>query len=91
MCLEIMLSICRKMPNCPVNELYPCDIEINFNRTNRNNLLVKTQSLQNLISMNVPKEIALNIVELTSNTHEVALLWEKEEEKVKSMKLENNE
>ena len=91
MCLEIMLSICRKMPNCPVNELYPCDIEINFNRTNRNNLLVKTQSLQNLISMNVPKEIALNIVELTSNTHEVALLWEKEEEKMKSMKLENND
>lgn len=90
MCLEIMLNICRKTPNCPVNELYPSDIAINFNRTNRNNLLVKTQSLQTLISMNMPKEIALNIVELTSNTHEVALAWESEIEKARQIAIENS-
>lgn len=74
--LDICLDICKATPNCPVKELYPCDIEINFNRKKNNNLLVKTQSLSTLIAMNMPKEIALNIVGLTANTNEVAKEWE---------------
>lgn len=80
-CLEIALQICHSNPSCPVNELYACDIDINFNRTRNYNMLVKTQSLQTLIGMNMPKEIALNIVGLTGNDHEVALAWEEYDSK----------
>lgn len=95
MVLEVVLNICRKIPNCPVNELYPSDIEINFNRTNRDNLLVKTQSLQTLYNMNMPLETILNITGLTANPHEVAIEWQSriDEENQKRMELmtaENN-
>lgn len=92
MVLEIVLSICRKLHNCPIKELYPCDIDINFNRMNRNNLLVKTQSLSNLINMNMPLEIALNITGLTANPHEVSIEWQHkiDEEKEKSMQMNKN-
>lgn len=80
-CLEIALQICHSNPSCPVNELYACDIDINFNRKRNYNMLVKTQSLQTLIGMNMPKEIALNIVGLTGNDHEVALAWEEYDSK----------
>ena len=76
LCLEVALEICKQKPNCPLNELYVSDIEINFNRTRNNNIMTKTQSLQTLISMDMPYEVALNIVGLTGNTHEVAQLWE---------------
>lgn len=91
MILEIVLNICRKTRNCPIKELYPSDIEINFNRTNRNNLLVKTQSLQNLYSMNMPLEVALNITGLTESPHEVALEWENNINKLKLEDLKNKQ
>ncbi|MEG0552429.1 MAG: phage portal protein, partial [Carnobacterium sp.] len=74
--LEIAISICNKQPDCKINDLYANDIEVNFCRNKNDNLLVKTQSLQTLIGMNVPKETALNIVELTANPHEVAIEWQ---------------
>lgn len=90
MVLEIALSICRKIPKCPVNELYPSDIAINFNRTNRNNLLSKMQSLKYLVDMDMPLETALNIVNVVSNPHEVALEWQKHKDK-KQMELQQKE
>lgn len=86
--LAIVLRICSMTPNCPVKTLFPSDIEINFNRTRSNNILTKTQSLQTLISMNMPKEIALNIVGITGNSHEVAEAWEAEVEKSKQEAME---
>lgn len=91
--LEICIAICEKHPDCPINEIYPCDIEINFNRNKNDNLLVKTQSLQNLIGMNMPKETALNIVGVTANPHEVAAEWEThvEEKENRDLQKENTE
>lgn len=90
MVLELVLNICRKIPNCPVNELYPCDIAINFNRTNRNNLLSKMQSLKYLVDMDMPLETALNIVNVVSNPHEVAIEWQKNKDK-KEISLQKKE
>lgn len=81
--LEICLSICKKTPGCPVNELDASDIKIVFNRSNRDNLLVKMQSLKYGYDMNMPKEPLLNIVGVTSNSHEVAHEWEELDNKVK--------
>lgn len=89
--LDIALTICSMTPKCPVNTLYKSDIEINFNRTRSNNILTKTQALQNLISINVPKEIALNMVGITGNSHEVAMAWEELDAKLKEEAKQNQE
>ena len=70
-------------PKCPVKDLYETDIEINFNRTRSNNLITKTQALQTLNEMDMPEEVALNIVGITSNSHEVARDWVANKEKKK--------
>ncbi|MFR7590222.1 MAG: phage portal protein [Longibaculum sp.] len=74
--LEICLSICKKTPNCPIDEIESSDIDIVFNRSNRDNLLVKMQALKYAYDMKLPKEASLNIVRVTSNSHEIAHQWE---------------
>lgn len=93
--LEICLSICKRTPNCPINDIDSSDIEIVFNRANRDNLLVKMQSLKYAYDMKLPKEAALNIVRVTSNSHEIAHQWEEndkvEEKNIINQKLGTNE
>lgn len=89
--LDVCLEICKKTPNCPVKTLYPCDLDVNFSRKKNNNLLVKTQSLQTLVNMGMPKEVALNIVELTANNHEVAKKWDELVEKKEKTLLQNKQ
>lgn len=79
--LEICLSICKKTPNCPIDEIDSSDIDIVFNRSNRDNLLVKMQALKYAYDMNLPKEASLNIVRVTSNSHEIAHQWEENDKK----------
>lgn len=89
MVLEIVLSICRKIPNCPVDELYLSDIDINFNRINRNNLMSKTQALTYLDDRGMPEELILNIVGLCSNPHEASIAWKENRELKNKKALEN--
>ena len=81
--LELCLTICNKHPECKVNQVDVNDIEITFTFNKSDNLLVKTQSLQTLYGMNFPKETALKIVNVTSDTHEVAQLWESDDKTAK--------
>lgn len=74
--LGICLHICNSHPECKVNDMSVNDIEITFNINKSDNLLVKTQSLQNLHSINMPKDAALGIVGLVGDTYEVARRWE---------------
>ena len=86
--IEICLSICKKTPGCPIDDIDSSDIDIKFNRSNRDNLLVKMQALKYAYDMNMPKEPALNIVNLTSSSHEIAHQWE-EYEKSKEIKVQS--
>lgn len=78
--LKYMFQICRYSNNY-INEIYPSDVEIKYNINMSNNLQVKTQALLNLRSMEVPCEVALNMVGLTNDSHGVAQLWESALEK----------
>lgn len=73
---DAMVAICKVTPDCPVDTITSSDIEITFNSTRSDNLLVKVQSLAQLISINMPKEIALNIVGLVADARETAKLWD---------------
>ena len=86
-CLELILDIC-KLIRTPIKDIYKSDVEINFNRTNRDNLMVKAQSMKYLYDMNMPKEAILTMVGITSSPHEVASAWEKEEEANQNRQLE---
>lgn len=70
--LEIALNICKKDPNCSINKLEVEDVEIQFERNKSNNLLVKTQSLQNLRASQVSPKSALSVVGLWSDPNAVA-------------------
>lgn len=74
--LEIILSICSKLPNCPIDDIYATDVDINFNRNKSDNILSKMQAIKYGYDMNMPKEALLNIVGITANSHEVAHAWE---------------
>lgn len=72
--LKRMLKICKMHKDCPVNELSANEIEIKYNINRSDNLLIKTQSLQNLMAdpVNMPAKIALQICGLTSDPNAVA-------------------
>lgn len=85
--LKYMFQICRYSNNY-INEIYPSDVEIKYNINMSNNLQVKTQALLNLRTMEVPCEVALNMVGLTNDSHGVAQLWEAELEKKQEQETE---
>lgn len=73
--IDIVIEICKKDRKC--NFTIDCsDVQIDFNRTCNDNVQSRCQALSTLIGIDMPKEIALNIVRLTPNVHEVAKKWE---------------
>lgn len=83
--LKNILTICRTSPNTPIKEIYASDIDIKYSINMSNNILTKTQALQNLYSMHVPYEEALGIVGLTSDTHGLAEKWAKFDKEAKTI------
>lgn len=69
--LSLVLSICKKDPNCKIKNLNVEDIESKFERNRSDNLLVKAQSLVQLMTAQVPPEIAFSVIGLFSDPHEV--------------------
>lgn len=69
--LELVLKICKTDPSCKINTLEVEDIEVQFERNKSDNLLVKTQSLQNLMSAKVSPKSAMSVVGLWSDANAV--------------------
>lgn len=77
--LKKIINIANEALNNPLTGLLSSQISIKYSINMSNNLLVKTQSLSNLYAMKFPKEQALNIVGLTSDSHDIANKWETKE------------
>lgn len=69
--LELVLKICKTDPNCKINDLEVEDIEPKFERNKSDNLLVKTQSLTNLMNAKVSPKSAMSVVGLWSDANAV--------------------
>ena len=69
--LELVLKICKTNPNCEIKILEPEECEIKFERNKSDNLLVKTQSLMNLINSGVAEKPAYSAVGLFSDPNAV--------------------
>ena len=65
--LKVLLKICKRTPDGDIKTLKTSDIDIKFNRDMNDNLLVKTQALNNLITAQIPPEIANSVIGLFSD------------------------
>lgn len=96
--LKVILKICKLSKNSGIKNLKVSDIDIKFSRDLSDNLLVKTQALNNLMNANIPPEIANAVIGLFSDPVAVTRLQEqymkekaKIEDKLKNAKNKNQE
>lgn len=69
--LKIVLDICRRKASSVIKSLKVSDIDIKFTRNKSDNLLVKTQGLMNLIQTGIAPDIAIETVDLFSDSSDV--------------------
>ena len=74
--LKVILKICKNTNDSNIKNLNVSDIDIKFSRDLSDNLLVKTQALVNLQSVNMPPEVANATVGLFSDPVAVSKLQE---------------
>lgn len=72
--LKVLLKICKATADSKINNLTTSDIDIKFNRDMNDNLLVKTQALNNLMTANIPPEVANSVIGLFSDPVSVSKL-----------------
>lgn len=70
--LKCILDICRTSSNSEVKELRASQVDAIFQRDNTDNLLIKTQALQNLYSCDIPRNVANAIIGLFSDPNSVS-------------------
>ena len=74
--LKSILKICRNMKDSGIKTLKVSNCEIKFSRDLSDNILVKTQALINLMTANIPPEIANAVINLFSDPVAVTKLQE---------------
>lgn len=74
--LALILLICKQYPNCPLNELYPSQIDIKYRINQNDNLLVKTQGIMNLYSVHMPLDEIVKVSGLFGDVTTVTKKWE---------------
>ena len=89
--LKTILKILKKSPNSKVKNLKVSDIEIKLSRDLSENLLIKTQALQNLMAANIPPEIRNQVINLFSDPANVTKLQKAYEEEIKNTQNKINE
>lgn len=75
--LKVLLKICKNSSSSEIKNLNTSDIDIKFNRDMNDNLLVKTQALNNLMTAQIPPEVANSVIGLFSDPVSVTKLQEK--------------
>lgn len=81
--IKYILRICKNYPGCPIETISVGDINVKFNINMSDNLLVKSQSLQNLHAINFPLKQALAICGITNDVDGIGNLWEQNNQKAK--------
>lgn len=75
--LKVLLKICRNASDSEIKDLKVSNIDIKFSRDLSDNLLVKTQALNNLMTANIPPQIANAVIGLFSDPVSVTELQKK--------------
>ena len=75
--MKVILKILRNASDSKIKDLRVSDIDFKFSRDLSDNLLVKTQALDNLMNANIPPEIANAVIGLFSDPNAVTRLQKK--------------
>lgn len=80
--LKKMVAVCRTNPDNPIRELSVNQLNIKYNMTLSDNILAKTQSMQNLNDIGFPLEDILKAVPIVNDISSVAKRWKEEKERM---------
>ena len=94
--LKVLLKICKRSSDSEIKNLKTSEIDIKFNRDMNDNLLVKTQALNNLMTAMIPPEIANSVIGLFSDPVSVSeaqrkYMKEREQVQQKLDSIKNNQ
>lgn len=81
--LELFLMLCKKIPKCKLDKLFPSQVEINYRINQNDNLLVRTQSMSNLYQMNCDYEYILKTCGTSNDIKTDAKKWAQRDELAK--------
>ena len=88
--LEKIMWICKNTPNNKMDNLATSEIEIKYSLNLTDNILTKTQSFVNLISVGVPPSIALRLCRLSNDPESEGKIIEENIAKQKAQANGNN-
>ena len=88
--MKVILKILRNASDSEIKTLKVSDIDFKFSRDLSDNLLVKTQALDNLMNANIPPEVANAVIGLFSDPNAVTRLQKKYIEEKQALELELN-
>lgn len=78
--LKVILKICKETENSNIKNLKVSDVDIKFNIDKSENLLTKAEALNILVSMGMPLEYAVPVVNLCGDPTAVVNAWKKQKE-----------
>ena len=89
--LDLILLLCRQVPNCPLNELHSSQIDIKYRINQNDNFVNKTQGIMNLYSVNMPKDEIIKASGLFGDVTTVTKKWEDSDSKAKEQATQNTQ
>lgn len=87
--LKVLLKICKANKKSQIKNLKASEVDSKMNRDMSDNLLVKAQGLMNLLQSGIPKQYALPVINLFSDSNAVVQAMEKEETKKQEIVQDN--
>lgn len=85
--LKLILLLCKQVPNCPLNELYASQVDINYRVNQNDNLQVKAQSMKYMYDMNMPLEFILKVGGLSNDIKTDSKNWQDNIDKARSLQM----
>lgn len=74
--LKLILMLCKQVPNCPLDELYASQIDINYRINQNDNLLVRAQSMRYMYEMHCDLEFILKTCGLSNDIKTDSRNWQ---------------
>lgn len=65
--LKLILMLCKQVPNCPLDDIFASQIDINYRVNQNDNLLVKAQAMKDLYDIHMPTEFILKVGGLSND------------------------
>ena len=83
--LKLILTLCKRVPKCPLNELYASQVDIHYRVNQNDNLQVKAQSMKYMFDMNMPLEFILKAGGLSNDIKTDSKEWQDRIDRVNAL------